>query len=81
MPTSPRPSLITSPSRSLTPQSNDFAPFSVNSGRTEYRRLLNNVIAAAKGKRGGFPARGAFNLDDLMNALPVSGARINWLMI
>jgi hypothetical protein len=58
-------------SRPSTPRSNEFTHFSVNSGQAEYRRLLSNVIAAAKSKRGGFPTRGAFNLDDLLNALPI----------
>jgi hypothetical protein len=53
------------------PRSSTLPPFSVNSSQTEYRRLLNNVIAAARSKRGGFPMRGPFNLDGLLSALPV----------
>jgi len=54
-----------------TPQNNTLPSFSVNSSQAEYRRLLNNVISAARSKRGGFPARGPFNLDGLLSALPM----------
>ena len=50
--------------RQFTPESSDV----------EYRRLLNNIITAARNKRGAFPSRGAFNLDELLNALPVEAA-------
>ena len=70
-PTYRQPSISSFSSRPSTSLSNEFAPFSVNSGQAEYRRLLSNIIAAAKSKRGGFPTRGAFNLDDLLNALPI----------
>jgi hypothetical protein len=72
-PTFRRPSIFSFTSRPSTPQTqnSDFAPLSINSGRAEYRRLLNNVIDAAKSKRGGFPSRGAFNLDELSSALPL----------
>jgi hypothetical protein len=70
-PTYTQPSISSFTSRPSTPRSNDPAPFSINSGQAEYHRLLSNVIAAAKSKRGGFPTQGAFNLDDLLNALPI----------
>jgi hypothetical protein len=70
-PTYRQPSISSFSPRPSTPLSNEFAPFSVNSGQAEYCRLLSNIIAAAKSKRGGFPIRGAFNLDDLLNALPI----------
>jgi len=54
-----------------TPRNNTLPQFSVNSSQTEYRRLLNNVIAAARRKRGGLPMRGPFNFDGLMSALLV----------
>jgi hypothetical protein len=69
-PTYRQPSLSSFSSRPSTPRSDQPATFSVNSSESEYRRLLNSVIAAAKAKKGGFPARGVFNLDDLLNALP-----------
>jgi hypothetical protein len=71
-PTYRRPSLSTFSSQPSTPRSNEPPLFSVNGEQSEYRRLLNNVIAAAKSKRGGFPTRGAFNLDGLFNALSIS---------
>lgn len=70
-PTYRQPHLSIFNSRPPTPRSNGFAPFSINSRQAEYRRLLDNVIAAAKSKRGGFPTRGAFNLDDLLSSLPI----------
>jgi len=54
-----------------TPRNNTLPQFSVNSSQTEYRRLLNNVIAAARRKRGRLPMRGPFNFDGLMSALLV----------
>jgi hypothetical protein len=42
------------------------SPFTVDSTQTEYRRLINSVIAAARNKRGGFLSRGSFNLDALL---------------
>ncbi|KAE9369740.1 hypothetical protein N431DRAFT_493510 [Stipitochalara longipes BDJ] len=69
-PTHRRPSLSSISSQPSTPRSSEPAPFSANSGQTEYLRLLNNVISAAKRKRGRFPSRGAFNLGDLFDALP-----------
>lgn len=71
-PTYRQPSLSTFSSQPSTPRSNEPLLFSVNSRQSEYRRLLNNVIAAAKSKRGGFPTRGAFNLDSLLNALAIN---------
>ena len=50
--------------RQFTPESSDL----------EYGRLLNNIIAAARNKRGAFPSQGAFNLNELLNALPVETA-------
>jgi hypothetical protein len=41
----------------------------------EYRRLLDNIVTAARNKRGAFPSQGVFNLDALLNALPVEAAR------
>lgn len=73
-PSNRQPSLSSFGSRPSTPQTNqnnEIEPFTVNGGQAEYCRLLNNVTSAAKGKRGGFPTRGAFNLDDLMQALPI----------
>jgi hypothetical protein len=52
------------------PQENARLPFTPESSREEYRRLLGNVICAARKKTGAFPSRGAFNLDELLNALP-----------
>ncbi|KAH8587446.1 hypothetical protein B0O99DRAFT_694433 [Bisporella sp. PMI_857] len=49
--------------------------FTPGSGQVEYRRLLDNVITAAVNRRGAFPSQGAFNLDELLNALPVEVAR------
>jgi hypothetical protein len=46
-------------------------PLTPGSSDSEYRRLLSNVIKAARKKKGGFPSQGHFNLDDLRNALPV----------
>ncbi|RDL38725.1 uncharacterized protein BP5553_03065 [Venustampulla echinocandica] len=70
-PTYRQPSTSSFISRPSAPQRNEPSPFSDNSGQAEYRRLLSNVIAAAKSQRGGFPTRGAFNLDNLLNALPI----------
>jgi hypothetical protein len=66
-----QPSVRSFSSRSPVPRGNEFSPFLVNSGQAEYCRLLNNIIAAAKCKRGGFPTQGAFNIDDLLGALPM----------
>ncbi|TVY16404.1 hypothetical protein LARI1_G008274 [Lachnellula arida] len=59
-----QPNLSNRAPRQFTPESSDV----------EYRRLLNNIITAARNKRGAFPSRGAFNLDQLLNALPVEAA-------
>jgi len=45
--------------------------FSVDSSTAEYQNLLDHVINAAKSKRGGFPSKGAFDVQDLLSALPV----------
>lgn len=50
-------------------------PFTPGGNQVEYRRLLNNIITAARNKRGAFPSQGAFNLDELLNALPVEATR------
>lgn len=50
-------------------------PFTPGSSQVEYRRLLDNIITTARNKRGAFPSQGAFNLDELLNALPVEVAR------
>ena len=55
-------------------QDNIRLPFAPNSGSTEYRRLLDNVICAARNRRGGFPSQGSFNLDELLHALPIDAA-------
>jgi hypothetical protein len=55
-------------------QDNIRLPFTPDSGSAEYRRLLDNVISAAKNKRGGFPSQGSFNLDELLNALPMEAS-------
>jgi hypothetical protein len=70
-PTYGQPSISSFSLHPPTPRSSEFVPFSVSTGQAEYRRLLGNVIAAAKSKRGGFPTRGSFNLDDLLNTLPI----------
>jgi hypothetical protein len=49
-------------------------PFTPRSSQVEYRRLLDNIITAARNKRGAFPSLGAFNLDELLDALPVEAA-------
>jgi hypothetical protein len=55
----------------------DTAPqhFVLENSQVEYRRLLDNIITAARNKRGVFPSQGVFNLDALLNALPVEAAR------
>lgn len=70
-PASRQPLISSFSSPPSSPPNNTLPPFSVNSSQTEYRRLLNNVIAAARSKTGGFPTRGPFNLDELLSALPV----------
>lgn len=50
-------------------------PFSPGSSQMEYRRLLDNTITAARKKRGAFPSQGAFNLDELLNALPMEAVQ------
>jgi hypothetical protein len=50
-------------------------PFSPGSSQVEYRRLLDNTVTAARKKRGAFPSQGAFNLDELLNALPVEAVQ------
>jgi hypothetical protein len=50
-------------------------PFTPGSSQAEYRRLHDNIITTARNKRGGFPSQGAFNLDELLNALPAEEAR------
>src|SRR6266536_1779216 len=47
------------------------SPLTVDSSQVEYQRLLSNVIAAGRRKGGGFPVRGTFNMDGLLNALPL----------
>ncbi|KAL2065322.1 hypothetical protein VTL71DRAFT_2991 [Oculimacula yallundae] len=71
-PTQPR----SSPAAGSQPNPSDRArrQFTPESSDDEYRRLLNNIIIAARNRRGGFPSRGAFNLDELLNALPVEVA-------
>jgi hypothetical protein len=53
---------------------NARSPFTPESSQVEYRRLLDNIITAAKNKRGAFPSLGAFNLDELLDALPERAA-------
>jgi hypothetical protein len=61
---SPRPSQH-SPNENIAP-----AAFNVDSSTADYRRLLDSVINAAKSKRGGSPSKGAFDVQDLLSALP-----------
>ena len=63
----------TSPSRTPEPVARGVGRILLMPGSSdsEYRRLLSNVIKAARKRRGGFPSQGHFNLDDLRNALPV----------
>jgi hypothetical protein len=70
-PTYRQPSTYSLGSRPVTSNSNEPARFSANSGQVEYHRLLSNVITAAKSKMGKFPSVGAFNLNELLNALPI----------
>ena len=49
--------------------------FTPGSSQGEYQRLLDNTITAARNKRGAFPSQGVFNLNELLNALPVEAAR------
>lgn len=45
--------------------------FSTDSSRADYCKLLEHVISAAKNKRGGFPSKGTFDVQDLLSALPL----------
>lgn len=63
------------PSSALVILDNAPHPFMPENSRAEYRRLLDNIITAARNKRGAFPFQGVFNLDALLNALPVEAAR------
>jgi hypothetical protein len=45
--------------------------FSVDSSRADYGKLLEHVINATKNKRGSFPSKGAFDVQDLLSALPI----------
>ena len=65
---SPRPSQH-SPNDKIPP-----AIFNVDSSKADYRRLLDRVIKAAKSKRGGFPSKGAFDVQDLLSALPINAS-------
>ena len=49
--------------------------FTPESSQVEYQRLLDNTINAARNKRGTFPSQGVFNLNELLNALPVEAVR------
>ncbi len=72
--TSPSIQLRGSPQRpSSGPVLPETAPhhFMPENSRVEYLRLLGNIITAARNKRGAFPWQGVFNLDALLNALPV----------
>jgi hypothetical protein len=76
--TSPSIQLFSSPPRSSSGAVLQDAaphPFIPDNSRVEYRRLLDNIITAARNKRGAFPSQGVFNLDTLLNALPVEAAR------
>jgi hypothetical protein len=77
--TSPSTQVLSSPPRSssapVLPDTGRPHPFMPENRRVEYRRLLDNIITAARNKRGAFPSQGVFNLDALLNALPVEAAR------
>lgn len=63
-------STAVSPKSLLSPLPRLFRPFRVESGETEYRQLLDNVIAVAQGKGGMLPSQGPYNFDALRDALP-----------
>jgi hypothetical protein len=64
---------VASPRRSQLSVNEDITPslFSVDSSRADYCKLLEYVINAAKNKHGGFPSKGAFDVQDLLSALPM----------
>jgi len=76
---STRPNLLSQPIQIRTPPRLDPEPvvteinrsFTPASRQVEFRRLLDDIITAARNKRGRLPSQGAFNLDALLNALPV----------
>jgi hypothetical protein len=76
--TTPPIQLLSSPSR-LNPEpmlpDNARRSFTPGSSQVEYRRLLDNIITAARNKRGAFPCQGVFNLGELLDALPVEATR------
>jgi hypothetical protein len=54
------------------PPSRDATPPRAEKPRhsSEYQRLLESVVQAARRKRGSFPSKGAFDLNNILNALP-----------
>jgi hypothetical protein len=54
------------------PPSRDATPPRAEKTRhsSEYQRLLETVVQAARRKRGSFPSKGAFDLNNILNALP-----------
>ena len=65
-----------SPRRSRPSVNESIASSSVDVDKStqEYCKLLSRVIDAAKIKRGVFPRKGAFDVQDLLSALPVNSS-------